>query len=161
MNIGKAAAASGISAKMIRHYETVGLIPRPLRSSAGYRRYETVDVQRLRFVRSARAAGFTTADIKKLLSLWQDQRRPAREVKRLAQTHLMQIQAQIVELSAIVSGLTHLIAHCTGNERPECPILEAFGHGALTSQGARAGFGLLSQKHARRRTTMASSKSGK
>ncbi len=129
MNIGQAAAASGISAKMIRHYEAVGLLPKPPRSASGYRRYEMADVQRLRFVQSARAAGFAIADVKKLLNLWQSKQRPAREVKRVAQAHLTQIQTHIAQLNAVATSLAHLIDHCSGNERPECPILASFSGG--------------------------------
>jgi MerR family copper efflux transcriptional regulator len=125
MNIGEAARASGVSAKMIRHYESIGLIPRASRSDAGYRRYQSADVQRLSFVRHARACGFSTAEIKRLLSLWQDERRSAREVKRLATQHLERIEAKLGELRLIAASLSHLVAHCHGDDRPECPILDS------------------------------------
>ena len=94
MNIGEAAKASGVSAKMIRHYEAIGLMPRTARRQSGYRNFRDADVHLLRFVRRARDVGFATSDIKTLVSLWQDQRRPAREVKRLALGHLAQIGAR-------------------------------------------------------------------
>lgn len=124
MNIGEAAAASGVSAKMIRHYESIGLIPPPPRSAAGYRRYGHHDVARLAFVRRARAAGFDTADIGRLLRLWQDSRRPAREVRRIAEAHLLEIRTRMEELAGVAAALSHLVDHCRGDERPECPILE-------------------------------------
>lgn len=124
MNIGQAASASGVSAKMIRHYETTGLIPKAARAYSGYRRYDERDINILRFIRRARTAGFSTAQIKKLLSLWQDRQRPAREVKELASAHLSDLQARIAELQTIAHALTQLIAHCHGDERPQCPILD-------------------------------------
>ncbi|MBS0498317.1 MAG: Cu(I)-responsive transcriptional regulator [Proteobacteria bacterium] len=124
MNIGQAASASGVSAKMIRHYETTGLIPKAARAYSGYRRYDERDINTLRFIRRARTAGFSTAQIKKLLSLWQDRQRPAREVKELASAHLSDLQARIAELQTIAHALTQLIAHCHGDERPQCPILD-------------------------------------
>lgn len=127
MNIGEAAKATGVSAKMIRHYESIGVMPRPPRTPSGYRRYDAADIRRLTFIRRARAAGFGTSDIRKLLSLWQDQRRPAREVRRIAQAHLGQIEAQMEELRAVAAALGHLLDHCRGDERPDCPILESLG----------------------------------
>ena len=125
MNIGQAAAASGVSAKMIRHYESIGVLPPPPRSLSGYRRYGEADVQRLSFIRRARAAGFGTAQIKALMSLWQDRQRPAREVKRLVQGHLAEIEERIAELTRIAAALSHLTARCHGDDRPECPILDS------------------------------------
>ena len=124
MNIGQAASASGVSAKMIRHYETTGLIPKAARAYSAYRRYDERDINTLRFIRRARTAGFSTAQIKKLLSLWQDRQRPAREVKELASAHLSDLQTRIAELQAIAHALTQLVEHCHGGERPQCPILD-------------------------------------
>lgn len=134
MNIGEAAAASGVSAKMIRHYESIGLIPRPPRSFSGYRRYDDSDVQRLRFIRRARDAGFDTGRIRELVGLWQDRRRPSRDVKRLAHAHVAEIHARIEELQRIAGALAHLVAHCHGDERPDCPILDSLvdDDGAMT-----------------------------
>lgn len=124
MNIGQAASASGVSVKMIRHYEAIGLIPKVSRSLAGYRHYQASDIHMLRFIRRARDAGFSTAQIKKLLSLWQDRQRPARDVKQLAAAHLADLQTRIAELQMIAHALTQLVEHCNGGERPQCPILD-------------------------------------
>ena len=127
MNIGQAAAAAGISAKMVRHYESIGLLPPARRDASGYRDYDAADVQRLAFVRRARAAGFGLAQVGALLSLWQDRRRSAREVKRLVQAHVAEIDGRMAELDAVRRALAHLLAHCHGDERPECPILAELG----------------------------------
>lgn len=132
MNIGQASNLSGVSRKMIRHYEAIGLIPPAARSHAAYRRYGEADVQRLAFIRRARAAGFPTDEIRRLLSLWEDRQRPAREVRRLAQAHLEGIETRIGELRRIAGTLAHLIEHCRGGDRPECPILEALAGDAAT-----------------------------
>lgn len=129
MNISEAAKASGISAKMIRHYEAIGLLPRAVRGQSGYRNFRDMDLHVLTFVRRARDAGFPTAAIRSLLSLWQDPRRPAREVRRLAQEHLRDLELRMAELQAIADTLSHLIEHCHGDERPECPILDALERG--------------------------------
>jgi Cu(I)-responsive transcriptional regulator len=125
MNIGAAARAAGLSAKMIRHYEAGGLLPPAARSAAGYRRYGPRELDTLRFIRRARAAGFGLAQVRALLALWQDRERPAREVKRLAQQHLADTQRRIAELQAIAASLSYLVAHCHGDARPDCPILDA------------------------------------
>jgi MerR family copper efflux transcriptional regulator len=125
MNISRAAELSGVSAKMIRHYESAGLIPPAGRTAAGYRIYTADDVHRLAFIRRARAVGFGSDDIRQLLSLWENRQRPAREVKRLAVDHLAQLQARIADLEAIADTLSHLIGHCHGDERPDCPILDS------------------------------------
>jgi Cu(I)-responsive transcriptional regulator len=125
MNISRAAQLSGVSAKMIRHYESAGLIPPAGRTDAGYRVYAMDDVHRLAFIRRARAVGFGSDDIRQLLSLWQNRRRPARDVKRLAVDHLAQLQMRIADLKAIADTLSHLIGHCHGDERPDCPILDS------------------------------------
>ena len=125
MNIGQAAITSGVSAKMIRHYESIGLIPKAARDVSGYRRYGERDVHLLRFIHRARSAGFGTEQIKRLLSLWSDEKRPAREVRKLASEHLAVVEAKIAELRSIADAISDLVAHCHGDERPECPILEA------------------------------------
>lgn len=125
MNIGEAARVSGVSAKMIRHYEATGLIPKAARSYSGYRHYHERDIHTLRFIRRARTAGFSTVQIKKLLSLWQDRQRPARKVKQLAAAHLAELQERISELESIARTLSQLMTHCHGDDRPECPILES------------------------------------
>ena len=124
MNISQAAAASGVSAKMIRHYEAIGLVHKPRRNSANYRLYSEADVHVLRFVRAARELGFSMSQIGELLDLWRDRRRPSRKVKALVTGHLRELELRIAELQAMKSSLEHLAAHCHGDERPECPILE-------------------------------------
>jgi MerR family copper efflux transcriptional regulator len=125
MTIGEAARASGISAKMIRHYEAIGLLSRSRRSLSGYRVYDRNDVHTLQFIRQARDTGFSISEIKKLLSLWEDRDRPAGEVRRLAVEHLKTLEAKIAELQAIATTLNRLVELCQGSDRPECPILDA------------------------------------
>ena len=124
MNIGEAAKASGVSAKMIRHYEDISLIPKARRTDSGYRRYDGVDVHALRFIRQARSLGFSIKQIQALLSLWRDQRRPSSKVKALALAHIKELDARIREMQAMKRTLQSLAEHCHGDERPECPILD-------------------------------------
>lgn len=124
MNIGQAAAASGVSAKMIRHYEATGVISRAGRSLSGYRVYTGNDIHALRFLKRARMLGFPVSEIKKLLLLWRG-RRPSAEVKRLALEHVAGLQKKITEMQEMVNTLAYLARHCHGDERPECPILDA------------------------------------
>lgn len=123
MNIGQAAKASGITAKMIRHYESVGLLPPATRSDTGYRQYGEREVHVLRFIRRARDLGFSIKDISGLLSLWHDRQRPSRQVKALAQAHMQQLQRKIDELQSMRQTLEKLVQCCQGDERPDCPIL--------------------------------------
>jgi Cu(I)-responsive transcriptional regulator len=136
MNIGKAAKASGVSAKMIRHYEAIGLIPKATRSTSGYRNYLPADVHLLRFANRARAVGFSTGEIRQLLALWHDKQRPAREVRRVALDHVAQLESRIAQLRVIAATLSHLIDHCHGGDRPECPILDALADGQIGEPGA-------------------------
>lgn len=124
MNIGEASAASGVSAKMIRHYERIGLLPEAQRSAAGYRRYDERDVHTLRFVRHARDLGFPLERIRDLIGLWHDRERPSRQVKALAREHLAAIDAKLAELQAVKATLERLVQCCHGDERPDCPILD-------------------------------------
>lgn len=124
LNIGDASAASGVSAKMIRHYEEIGLIPKASRTLAGYRLYAGRDVHVLRFIRRARDLGFPMKEIEKLLGLWKDTRRASSEVKKLAQRHIADLEHKIAELQKMRASLAELAHHCHGNHRPECPILE-------------------------------------
>jgi MerR family copper efflux transcriptional regulator len=124
MNIGDAARTSGVSAKMIRHYEEVGLMPHVARTEAGYRQYSTRDIHTLRFIRRARDLGFSIAEIGQLVGLWQDRRRPSRSVKALAETHIRELEQKAAHLLAMKATLEHLVHCCHGDERPECPILE-------------------------------------
>ena len=123
MNISQAAAASGVSAKMIRHYEAIGLVQKPRRTSANYRVYSESDVHVLRFVRSARELGFSMHEIGELLDLWRDRRRPSRKVKALVTAHLQELERRIADLQAMKSTLAELAHNCHGDERPDCPIL--------------------------------------
>lgn len=123
MNIGDAASASGVSAKMIRHYEAVGLIEAPKRTDSGYRQYGDGEVHTLRFIRQARDLGFSIHEIGELLSLWQNRRRPSRLVKALAEEHIRALEQKVQELLVMKSTLEHLVHCCHGDERPECPIL--------------------------------------
>ncbi|BAL96960.1 Cu(I)-responsive transcriptional regulator [Rubrivivax gelatinosus] len=125
MNIGEASAASGVSAKMIRHYERIGLLPEAARSAAGYRRYDERDVHTLRFVRHARDLGFPLERIRELIGLWHDRERPSRQVKALAREHLAAIDAKLAELQAVKATLERLVQCCHGDERPDCPILDS------------------------------------
>ncbi|NQE51410.1 Cu(I)-responsive transcriptional regulator [Herbaspirillum rubrisubalbicans] len=127
MNIGEAASASGVSAKMIRHYEETGLIPKAGRTDAGYRVYGQRDVHLLRFVRQARQLGFSMAQVSDLIGLWLDQSRPSRKVKQLAQTHIGELDQRIHELQTMKATLERLVQHCHGDHRPDCPILDALG----------------------------------
>lgn len=122
-NIGQASAASGVSAKMIRHYESIGVIPPADRTFANYRIYSQKDVHTLQFVRRARVLGFSMKQIQTLLGLWQ-QHRPSREVKRLALEHVRELEAKIAEMEAMKRTLQTLADHCHGDNRPDCPILE-------------------------------------
>ena len=125
MNIGQAAAASEVSAKMIRHYEQVGLFPEPGRTDAGYRQYNEKEVHTLRFIRQARDLGFSIPQIGALLGLWQNRRRPSRQVKALAEAHIQELQQKAQDLLAMKATLEHLVQCCNGDDRPDCPILES------------------------------------
>lgn len=124
VNIGEAAQASGVSAKMIRHYEENGFIPKAKRTAAGYRVYREDDVHVLRFIRRARDLGFSLAEIKTLLGLWGNRRRASADVKRLALEHVAQLDAKIAEMEAMRKTLMDLAQHCHGDHRPDCPILD-------------------------------------
>lgn len=124
MNIGQAAKFSGVSAKMIRYYEQIGLIPRAIRSDAGYRNYSSPDAHGLRFIRRARDLGFSVEQISKLLALWRDRDRASADVKAMALAHAAGLKAKIAELQAMAQTLEHLANHCHGNDRPHCPIIE-------------------------------------
>lgn len=124
MNIGEAAGASGVSAKMIRHYESVDLLPPAARTDAGYRQYTEKDVHTLQFIRRSRDLGFSIEEIRGLLSLWQDRRRPSRQVKAMAQAHIAELEQKAQEILAMKSTLEHLVHCCRGDDRPDCPILE-------------------------------------
>ena len=124
MNIGQAALASGVSAKMIRHYESIGLIPPASRTEAGYRLYGARDIHTLNFVRHARDLGFSLAQVGELVGLWQDRARPSRQVKALADAHIHALEKKAKELLAMKATLEKLVHCCHGDDRPDCPILE-------------------------------------
>lgn len=123
MVIGEAAKASGISAKMLRYYESVGLIPAAERTPSGYRTYDAGDVETLRFIRRARDLGLSMPRVRLLVRLWQDRQRPSREVKRIALAHAAELRAQIADLTAMCATIEELARACHGDQRPDCPIL--------------------------------------
>jgi MerR family transcriptional regulator, copper efflux regulator len=141
MNIGEAAGASGVSAKMIRHYESIGLVPRAARSAAGYRVYDDRDVHTLRFIRRARDLGFPVEIIRELLSLWHNKRRTSASVKRLALAHAAELEQKMAALEKMIEALRHLAEHCSGDQRPDCPIIDDLAAGrredTVTDSGAR------------------------
>ena len=124
MNIGEAASASGVSAKMVRYYESIGLMRPVARTQSGYRVYAEEDVHTLRFIRRARNLGFSIEETSALLALWHDKNRASADVKAVALNHVRDLEEKIAELQAMVRTLTHLAGHCHGNERPDCPILD-------------------------------------
>ncbi len=125
MNIGEAARASGVTAKMIRYYESVGLLSAKARTTAGYRLYGPQEVHSLRFIRQARRLGFLVEDIRRLLALWQDRSRASAEVKAIALEHVADLDRRIAELTEMRDTLSHLADHCHGDARPDCPIIES------------------------------------
>jgi Cu(I)-responsive transcriptional regulator len=127
MNIGEAAKATGVSAKMIRYYEGIGLLPRAQRHENGYRDYGANDIHRLRFVRRARDFGFSMEQIEALLALWSDASRPSHDVKAIALAHVSELDEKISHLKALRAALSRLAENCHGDQRPECPILEDLG----------------------------------
>ena len=129
MNIGAASAASGVSAKMIRHYEALGLVPGVARTDASYRQYDAATVHTLRFIRRARDLGFSTTEIAELLALWRNRRRSSAEVKRIALAHVDDLQRRIAEMQAMQRTLADLARCCHGDARPDCPILDDLGGG--------------------------------
>ncbi len=132
MTIGQAAKASGVSAKMIRYYESVGLIPRAGRSEAGYRLYTEADVNTLRFIHRARAFGFPIERIRTLVALWQSAQ-PSRAVKDVALAHVAELGRRIAELTAMRDALQDLADACRGDHRPDCPILRDLENSDLES----------------------------
>lgn len=123
MNIGELAKASGVNAKLIRHYESIGLIPKAARTESGYRQYKDTDVQFLKFVKRARSLGFPMKEIKKLLGLWRNKSRSSKEVKTLALKHLNDLESKILAMQEMADTLRSLARNCHGDNRPDCPIL--------------------------------------
>ena len=122
-NIGDAAKASGVSAKMIRHYESIGLIEAARRTEAGYRVYDERDVQVLQFIHRSRALGFSLEQIRTLLALWQDKHRASKDVRAMARQHIAELDEKIANMQAMRRTLEKLATKCHGDERPDCPIL--------------------------------------
>ena len=129
MQIGEAAKLSGVSAKMIRHYETIGLIPAPDRRDSNYRDYGHHDLHRLGFIRRARALGFGMEQIRDLLRLWGDRQRSSAEVKQLTEAHIAELDQKIRLLGEMRSTLANLASACDGTDRPDCPIIEGLAGG--------------------------------
>ncbi len=127
MNIGEAARLSGVSAKMVRHYEALGLLPAVARSDSGYRQYGEAEVHTLRFIKRARELGFAMAEIAELVDLWRNRRRASAQVRRIAQRHADDLAQRIEAMQAMQRTLQALIAGCHGDERPDCPILDDLG----------------------------------
>lgn len=124
MNIGTVSRKSGVPSKTIRYYESIGLLPDPVRGENGYRNYGENDVETLKFVQRARKLGFKVKDVGALLALWQDKNRASSDVKAFAVSHIEEIEERISELQSIRDTLFHLVHRCHGDERPDCPILE-------------------------------------
>ena len=129
MKIGQASRESGVSERMIRHYEKIGLMPKAARRESGYRDYDARDVNTLRFIRRARDLGFPTEEIARLLDLWHDRGRASAEVKALALSRAAELRRKARELDEMRRSLEHLAAHCQGNSRPDCPILSELESG--------------------------------
>lgn len=123
-NIGEAARRSGVSARMVRHYEGLGLLPAVARTESGYRQYTEADIHTLRFVKRSRDLGFSMEEITELVGLWHNRRRTSASVKRIAQRHLGELEQRIADMQAMQRTLSHLVHCCHGDARPDCPILE-------------------------------------
>ncbi|MDT3377587.1 Cu(I)-responsive transcriptional regulator [Labrys portucalensis] len=129
MNIGEASAASGVSAKMIRYYESIGLMPSAARTEAGYRVYADSDIHTLRFIRRSRDLGFSVEQMETLLALWSDRSRASADVKSIAAAHITELERKAREIEGMAKTLRHLVNNCHGDNRPNCPILEDLSHG--------------------------------
>jgi Cu(I)-responsive transcriptional regulator len=127
MNIGEASKLTGVSTKMIRYYDDIGLVRSASRSGSNYREYDERSINELRFVRRARNLGFSIEEITQLLSLWRDRGRSSRQVKSIAGTHIAELDARAAELKAMADTLRHLARSCAGDDRPDCPILDDLG----------------------------------
>ncbi len=139
MNIGEAAKHTGLSAKMIRYYESIGLISPSDRSANGYRYFNAQDLHRLAFIRRSRDLGFSLGEIGKLLALWQDNQRASADVKRLAGAHIADLNRKIEELVGLRDTLQEMANACHGDERPDCPILRDLAFGCPGSPEADKG----------------------
>ena len=124
VDIGRAAKESGVSVKMVRHYEAIGLLKNVARTFANYRVYSDKDVHTLRFIKRARTLGFSVEEIRELLSLWQNKSRPSASVKKVAAGHMDELKRKIAEMQSMLTTLQHLTHNCHGDSRPDCPILD-------------------------------------
>lgn len=124
VSIGEAARRAGVSARMLRHYESLGLLPHVARTDNGYRQYSAADVHVLRFIRRSRDLGFSMEEITTLLGLWQDQERTSASVKQIAQAHIQALEERIAAMQAMQRSLQTLVQCCHGDDRPDCPILD-------------------------------------
>ncbi len=129
MNIGQAAKSSGLSAKMIRYYESIGLLQAATRTDSGYRIYNPNDLHTLAFIKRSRDLGFSLEEVGKLLTLWQDRERASADVKALARKHIVDLNQKIEELAGLRDTLQDLVKHCHGDDRPDCPILKDLASG--------------------------------
>lgn len=135
MNIGQAAKSSGLSAKMIRYYESIGLLHPATRTDSGYRLYSANDLHTLAFIKRSRDLGFSLEEVGKLLTLWQDRARASADVKALAHKHIVELNQKIAELAGLRDTLQDLVEHCQGNDRPDCPILKDLESGGCCTSG--------------------------
>ena len=138
MNIGEASRASGVSTKMIRYYESIGLATAPSRSHSGYRVYTDAEVHALNFIGRARDLGFTVAEIADLLALWRDRSRASADVKAIALRHIVELEEKAAALRAMSATLRHLADHCHGDARPDCPIIDEFASSSGKAPQKRA-----------------------
>jgi len=141
MNIGEASQASGVSAKMIRYYEEVGLIRAPARNQNGYRAYDKSNIHELKFIRRARDLGFTVEQISGLMHLWRDRSRASADVKRIALEHVEALESKTREIEEMANTLKHLAANCHGDGRPDCPIIENLAEGCHHASPTHLGKG--------------------
>ncbi len=160
MNIGEAAKASGVSAKMIRYYEHTGLIQKAARSDAGYRHYSEADVHTLHFIRRARDLGFTVEQIGELLALWRDRSRASADVKRLALEHVAALEIKAAELKAMSRTLRSLAERCHGDDRPNCPIVDDLAKPTAATNGKAATTAAQAPRFGRARSSVMRSRSG-
>tara|TARA_R110002020_G_scaffold7619_4_gene31837 strand:- start:22 stop:486 length:465 start_codon:yes stop_codon:yes gene_type:complete len=137
MNIGEASKASGVSTKMIRYYESIGLIKAPLRTGSGYRVYSDNEVHALRFISQARDLGFSVEQMGDLLALWRDRSRASADVKAIALQHIQALDEKARALQAMSKTLRHLADNCHGDDRPDCPIIEGFAAAAAPAPRKR------------------------
>ena len=147
LDIGRASKASGVSVKMIRHYEAIGLLKNVARTFANYRVYNATDIHTLRFIKRARSLGFSMEDIRALLSLWQDKRRSSAAVKKIAGAHMAVLEQRIAEMQSMLTTLGHLTHHCHGDQRPDCPILDDLAQAACLSHDGRLETAAMNCEH--------------